>query len=1307
MKIDWNQLELNSNNSKEISFERFCYHFAAIMFEGRGELLYPYNAAGSEFYLELRIPIEYEGKKYKKGDVIGWQAKFWVNHSDLENSSLGKSHREELKKGLKNTLKRHSKLALWIVCTPGQFVEDYYTKLKTELVTVSDSVSITHWHKTIFESALTGTDRSRYQGVFAYYFSKKIVSKVLLDRLTKASIDTLQQKFDIDLHIASSFESQLMGIIDKDVARRTLTSKLENLNDRIERYKKRWYDQEGNRIERGSRHLGKDFTTSLCSYERCVLELSNNLVSLLQETDVDIVAEKGLAYINEKDEDFREAAMRLMKLSEQIIRSSNEVDLWNYYVEDIFEIKNFLFGQVGSQNDSIKNAMLFRKAHYFPIFAQAGYGKTHFACSLASAQLANGMPVLLLTGSRFSRCDRPQDVFLNVFEMGGIMTFDELISSLDLMASFYNGGRLPIVIDGLNESFPNESVWRNELPLIVKSIENTEHLILVTTCREKTEYIQKIYGQTGYEKVENASLLTGIEDFNLQETVHKYFRKYDILESNPVAIKIFRNPLLLKIFCEVNKGSRGMTVNEYSLTESMKRYSENLVDQLSKQDGAIDRMVRHKVVEGLKQMGRLLWERKTRVVDYYDDFYPLFGNRTEALLEEGLCFQIDNISQNSGEVKFTYDLLAGYHIAVYLVSQTKNVDELSSLLYEVGIFKSLFGEAEELHPLSEDVVRSLIFIIRERYQKSMIEVVTDDNALAKILNGLDLICVSKEEREALSQRLKSVLSAEVKKTICTHVKDKLSEYNSVTGVSALLPAFQGMSQEDFDKLFHCQFLSYRTLFEAVNCVRKYMHEPIFEEDALTSALLLTGCYSNEYHQELIRILVRYARTDFVSFSQVAAKYLTLNDPYIREAIYIVTHGAVVGRGNKENVSSAVTLLTEDLRTRPSSHIIILDCCESLFDYAQVVFGMDMDRSVLGMAKDVKWDMEDENAIWKSGVYDYDFEKFHIRPYSVMGYDSKSKYTSDELQGMILWRMKKCGYRDEVYDKLRKDYSDNHKYYQEYVKRMPFKHVESAQRELVGWLLLNGLTKPEYKGTLRMDEVEIDPSYPGLYPRKQLISASWLPKSKNVKAQWIKKNPITEIKQYLERRLPGNEDDWVLLYGHLRQKNIEKEAEILWRVESGLAHCSSKKKKVELPAKSHSHLFASEIGWRKMDPNIDDYYHPSLGVFLMQKYEFSGWSSERPSIPNFRFLTEQIRQDFGLQFRQDELRYYRGEERMTETFQDGSSEFFYIKKKLIEEIKSRYNVNLVQEINAEKIDTHHEKGNYVYNAFKEYKETVVK
>lgn len=1304
--IDWNQLELNSNNSKEISFERFCFHFATVMLKGYGEITYPYNATGSEFYLELSKPWEYGGKQYESGDVIGWQAKFWVNHNDLENSSLKKANRNELKEGFEKTIEIHPKLALWIVCTPGQFQEEAYHKLKAELASVKDTVEITHWHKAVFESALVGEERLQYQGVFAFYFCKQSIEKKTLDLLTHETINQLEQKFDTDLHSASSFENQLMGIIDKEKAQEMVVRKLIDLKDRVESFEQRWFNDDGNRKPIVSDDLNDTIISALLDYENCILEIAKHLSSLLQEKDVDILSEKGLDFVASRRQAFMDCVARMEEATKGIRKGTAEAYSLDYYAEDIIDVKTMIFGNQHRRDESIVHSLNQRRSHYFPVFAQAGYGKTHFACSIASKQLSSGLPVLLLTGGQFCKCSRPQNVFLDKLGVDGVLSFAELLQALDILASFYPSCRLPIIIDGLNESFPNESVWREDLPTIIKGIEDSDHLILITTCREKTEYIQKIYKKHSYVEVDNSSLLTGIEDFNLLNTIHKYFDKYHITETSLVSKKTFRNPLLLKIFCEVNKGAKGITVNEYSLAESMKRYSDSLVDKLSNKDGAIDRILRHELKEGLLKMGEILWERNTRTVDFYKDFYCIFGDVTEALLEEGLCFQVETINEDGGDVKFTYDLLAGYHIASYLVLSTQSVEKLTEVLTEPKTHSLLYGDNDSLHTLSEDINRALIFLVRERYQLSLFEIVGDDRSLSKILNGLDMICASDVERKALSLRLSAPLSVDVKKAVCEHVRGKFCDYNSVTGISALLPAFQQFSRFEFDALFHCGFLAYSVLHEAMICVKKYLTDPLFKEDALIAATLLAGCFDYEQRQEIIMRLVFFARENWKLFASAVPTLLALNDPYIRESIYIIVHGAVVGSKDKELVKSAVRLLTQDLQFAPSSHIIMLDCADSLFDYAHTVFWLDVDNAVLLLSKNDRWNTVKDEKIWKSGVYDYDFEKYHIRPYSVLGFNDTSEYTSDELSNMILWRMTQCGYDDNAYSSLVADYVDKHRFYQRSVGRIPFKHVETAQRELVGWLLLNGYVKPEYRETLRLSEVDIDPGFPRLNPRRQLISESYLPKSKDNKKQWLSDNPLPIIKEYLQRKLPRHEGDWTLLYGRLSQKSDEKEAEVFWRVVGGLAHANSRDKVVELPAKDHSHLFASEIGWRKMVPTEDDYYDPSLGVFLLQRYEFSGWSETRPSLANFYFLSDQIQIDFGLVFHVSELKYYRDGNQVSEYYQDSTSEFFFIRKNLLEEIQNRYNVVLVREVHAEKIDKHMEEGSYRWNAFKEFKDIVI-
>jgi len=120
-KIDWHQLEKNAEGSPQDFFERFVYQITVKRYQSLGLIKYFYNTPGSEFYLILNKDCEFEGIPLKSGDVIGWQAKFWLNRSDPDNSPLDSDKRAELADGFKKSLEYEPNLKVWIICTPGLF----------------------------------------------------------------------------------------------------------------------------------------------------------------------------------------------------------------------------------------------------------------------------------------------------------------------------------------------------------------------------------------------------------------------------------------------------------------------------------------------------------------------------------------------------------------------------------------------------------------------------------------------------------------------------------------------------------------------------------------------------------------------------------------------------------------------------------------------------------------------------------------------------------------------------------------------------------------------------------------------------------------------------------------------------------------------------------------------------------------------------------------------------------------------------------------------------------------------------------
>lgn len=1276
IEIDWNQLKQNSN-SKEITFEKFCYQVAVAKFGEYGRITYPYNMTGSEFYLTLTRPLNYEGNAYPAGTEMCWQAKFWVNENDLENTSLAKNRRTELVEAFKNTNEAHPDMALWIVCTPGMVKEKAYQELKDELEAINPKVEITHWHKSVFESIFV-EDEVRFQGIAAFFFSKSYLNNNTILSITSATLESLRQKFDVDLHSETKFEHQLIGMVDSQVAEKEIRSRLHALYERLEHYDKKW-NAETRREQRGDVFKG-EVLPAFEAYETFLLNLGRELCAINQADGLDVMVATGAKIFEGSYKEFEEIAKKLTAVID-VERENLNVTSFNYYVEDIKIIKDIIFSGAERRVRSVEYALSLRVDDYFPVFAQAGFGKTHFACAIASKLLNRELPVLFVAGSRFRHYARPQDAFLKLFEVDGKLTFDELLGAMDSLAACYSGARMPIIIDGLNESFPGDAAWKEDLPLLIEAIRKTKHLFLVTTCREKTEYIQRIYGLNNYEQVKGHILLEGIETTNLVETIRKYFTKYEIREAKVISKIPFKNPLLLKIFCEANKGAMGLVVNEYSLAECMKHYSNRLVENIAREDGVIDKVVKHDLTKGLTEMGEFLWERNTRTLDYWSDFRLIFNGKTENLIEEGICFQID-LNQDDSEVKFTYDMMAGYHIANYLMSCTKDSNELEALLKDQSVYKKLFGEPDELHTLSEDIVKSLVYLEAERDNNDLFDLLPEDAALSKILGNIDFICGSVEGRSSLEKRLEIPMGVPLKQSICELVKEKVVNGQSVFGVASLLPAFLQMNSEEMDMLFHSIFLGYGAMAEVVQCVKKHLQEDIVPADALAAALLFTGTFMNEKRLELIRLVTIYAETHFEQYIPIASVAVKMKDPFIREAVYLSSTGAAVRSGDKRIAEQALTLLYENMRETPTSHIVLLDMLDTLMEYAKAFHSIEMDKSVLYQLKDTIWLMFKCN--WHSSIYEYDFEKYSLRPYSNIQYKLKSPYSSDDLWFMIAGRMKEKGYNDEVYAKREKELSDSRRYWQVTVRSMPCKHRDSTQKELVGWLLLKGYIEPVYKGTFRTTEIDVDPSYPAFNPLRNLDTRSYLCRGDDIE-DWMKEDPMSLFEGKLCSGLPKTKHQWVLLAGKVSQENEERDNRhsLSWRVTTCLNWNTLGSHAVEDLGSTPSYLYAFEIGWREMKTTDEDYYDLRLGVPLLNRYEFSSRENERDKVPQFYFLDDDISKEMGLVFSLKDLSYYRNGEKVVEVFHSMATSFYYLRQDVIEEILEKYNVHLDFEMYANK------------------------
>lgn len=1269
VRIDWNELD-KLPGSKQKCFEEFCFHIARRLFGPYGTVSYFYNTPGSEFYVELNTSKEHAGIDYKAGDVIGWQCKYWRGTHDDDNSPLGSAHINELFKGFKTSIRRQPNIKLWIICTPGSFVEDQWDKLQSKLREVKEDCSFESWHRSVFHSIYL-EDVSFLNGVFFYYFGYHL-GKRRLDEITKDTLEILNNKFDVDLHTPTSFEDSLLTIVDETKAKELLLNRLEAYVNRVEKDRERpiLYEDGWNYPL-----LSEDFKNAysedlLAHYAICEqLKVFQNDEQVLKKAGI-------IFYLIDEYQKKREERVDLLNKEIQALSDKNrDAGSLDYYISEmvrrINDLEEYLTSNHEDTNNSILSVVNWVITKDFSVFAEAGHGKTHFACSIATNMLQNELPALLLTGSMFRNCDDCSSKLVTMLEMPVGSTIDEVIDVLDYLGELYKC-RIPVIIDGLNETAPNENRWRIELPPLRRKIRGKRNIVLITTCREKEEYVYAIYGCKNYKDTENPILLPGIESKNLQQTVGRYFKKYNIRPNTLNAHTIFTDPLLLKVFCVTNKNRADFEITDHTLATCMKDYSDQLVTGIATEDGKHNRLLHHQLEEGLRNVSRMIWEGNVRSVDYYSVFADTFKEKTEDFLNEGMCFMIDNVD-GTERIQFSYDLLGGYHIAKAIVDDHK--DKESFCQYISQAYSCLFGEGR--HPLAEDTIKSLFYLVPSRYGQEWFELMDRKEIIVAAMDHLDIIAFEEKGREAFARMIALCGDdSETKERLCKRLFERVYHQANLLHISMFLPFFNGMSMRELDSYWNSCFSGYDLLAQVRGLLHdKYLIKRYAWEDRAVLSLLLCGIVDREFREYFISELFELVSLDKEKGLELCRVATDNKDPFVFEAVVSVVVGSGLRSKDKSVINKCVSILTRKLDSIDSNPVFLLDGLETLFSYGEQQLGMSFDRGCLFKNKDEKWPVTSPGESRLFSLFEYEFDKLYIRPLTEGRWNREPIVKQDEVYGMLFGRATNYGYDEDAYRIIQQKENKKVSYRQNLRTGYGEKVGRYVVLEFYGWLMVNGRLKGEYKGTFRSGLLIIDASFPRIITKRTLVSNSLMVNESINLHKWCEDSDIDSIGQLFNTELPKLRGDWILLRGYFEQRVDEKYSSIFLSGFSELVPADANEIEISKDKvhdeNDYYHAFLGEMGWRHLERE-DDYDEELSMPILLSRYSFSNGSQKRFRYLDLFLLNEGIVKAVGLTFDIDTLDYWFNGERVSMHYLNGSDQFFYLRKDVVDMILATYN-----------------------------------
>ncbi|MCP1298733.1 hypothetical protein NK356_06115 [Chryseobacterium sp. S0630] len=1301
--ISWSQFDINQQ-AKDISFESFCFQLAYLRYHEFGYFDNFYNTPGSEFYLHLHTDCQ--ELNLKAGDEIGWQVKWWYNTED--NTSLLKDRREQLINNFNTTLNEHAHIKLWIICTPSSFKESTFKDLKISLKAISPATEILHWNKETFKNFLSDK-HSKFGAIFHHYFNTSFINFEIVKEYTERQIEYLHTKFDTDLYVPSDYDKEILYLLDYKKIFSDLEIKSTYIKDDIKDARRS--------IQRNDLESFLD-----PSYSKNILELIDFICKTLDEVITTLVSKLNIEkckYLNDKIDiylkTYRTYANKLNKtIQEDKWAKNKKLKQYDWQHQDIIEQINILhshFVQIKEFEERIHSHrpiptpltklldLVFQKEVH--ILSSAGYGKTNIACNIAQNCIEKNIPAVLILGSTFRKLDFPQKIILESIGIDKDYSFKQFLQALNTLG-FSKGVKIPIIIDGLNESNPYKDIWKTNIFDIIAEIKKLDHICLITTCRDR--YINTIFEKENISDIKNKFVLEGLTEKQKRSAIPKYFEKYNIVPTSWNFNKdLFKHPLLLKIFSEANQESENINISIDNIFQSFDRYYDNIIKKITDDDIVL----KHKINKRIAQLCEKLWNDNSRDVDIIDfatiispESHKLYNTPADKILDEGLCLFQRNLDESDNErIQFAYDLVAGYLIASkILLAEVKTVKEIETRLYNIDIQNKLFS-GDSAHSLAEDIMISLLYLLPSKYNIEFFEVFEDATALEICYRNIDYYIGNDSGQEKIRK-----ICADLSKDHPTHhlLLNKLYEniYQkkvhglSLFAISILLPLNQIEIDISWTEIIRKNNSATYNLLETINknVQREALTSVDAEEYFYTS--FISTVSSNQILRDLatenLYLIGRRVPEQLLSFCK---KCYDFKDTNALESLTAALCGVLISIREKEITEKALIFLTNNfLTTWKNTHIGIIEYILTIIEFANNVFKLDYhkklkfnSRSFRISTKFRKGKQYSRFNTFLAGVDMYDFVK-----YQIAGITSQSTFSESDCIEIILNRVKENGYDEKLFESINEEFKENKNYGYGYGPQIKFyseKYLWQAYFEFIGYLFLENRLTSEDKNRYRCLDLYYDPGFPRLPKRNQIIADCFFPPKEGDVQGWINSEDQNFIDSYYIHHLFSDEE-WVLMSASISQKGKENDTRFdlslhayLIPNEKAASFEKSIKKCNYYPTDSNSlyNIYSGEISWSnflkkreksygEIDFNMDE---------LVWNYRWASWSNNRSQNPNFPFLNPKISNADKLEFNLLDLSFYNNKnEQVTQFIWTESAKLYYIKRTVIERLIKQQKKELV-------------------------------
>jgi hypothetical protein len=1241
--LDWIVFK-NLQGDPRTNWELLCRELVRRNYAQFGSFRSVRQQAGIEFNLNLEMSCDLGGDSRH----WGWQCRWY----DLNaGQQIGTTRRNKIEKAIQTTEKYFPSVTDWVLWTRRPLTptdQKWYYKIATKF-------NLHLWAEEEVLGLLTG----EAEVLRATYFGELVLAPEKLRRMHDEATAPIKKRWEPLLHVEVDVERTLKAALGTPGTWPVFRQSGERLAQRAT-----IIDSDAALLRDDEMELAKLAANTLNAQSKHL----KCLASALDEGPIANVRQALESLVVPK---FRKRGLRRLAAK---LRSVNHPASLSMSAA-IWEITNYF-----SLLDQLSATL---ERNFFAVVGDAGFGKTHLAAELT--KVADDSPGGVLLLAKYLRKNGTLSDLAKRVPFGG-ERMEQLLEAVDA-AGARLGRRIPIVIDGLNES-ENPRDWKDLLQTLRVQLDRTSNCVVIVTLRSAVAD-EILPSDTTRDH------LTGFRH-EPETAIQTYFDYYKI---DPTDAQLpwgrLSLPLFLNLFCRATNPERKKVVGveriPRSLTAVFESYREVVV---SRAVDALD-IAQQDVESALERVALAFWNENARSFDF-DQLRRLVGDRprewvnslARVLEEEGVLtrdpypqfmgFEPDGHPKGNQVSAILYDAFAGFLIADAILA------EQGSANFPVWLsnnWERLDLTQRSHHPFAEDIFNGFVGLLPRRHHCQLWKIVPWPLREAALLETTHLEAerIDEETCGELVKLCKSASAILVRDIFFrlwstrASVKHPLNAHFLHTVLFDMKVAERDVRWTEWLRQNREEVVGDLERLEKRWSQSKERDDT---DDLLARWVSWALTSSVRYvRDQATKSLYWYGLATPQRLFELAVESLAANDPYATERLFAAAYGVVMGRQRAigelvEPLKWFLTQISERLlgqdATTPTNHWMTREYIRGIYAFAEKLVPLACPaaipcpdgRLIFGQAPYVV--AEDVTSEY-SGYLGHDFENDEIGRL----FPDRSKYDNShlgfskaltEIQGRI-WAL---GWRHEKFEQIDKGISEDRyrvRNEPDGTDRYAVKYARIAVQETAGVLSDNDPRR--LRRTDRLNPmVDIDPSFPRIPLPLPIAIPSWVEPSSDDNREWLSSGEIAVPNELLRTpRIGDHQGPWIAVDGFIQMTNKFSGRQTFGFVRGILVAKRNVERAVSLlktqdylgemfigEGPSDYYTYAGEIPWSDefaSDEDYDDEFGPYKGKIggqwgngplievLSHRYAWEDYHSSANRVGGFLVPSKSFSEEFDL------------------------------------------------------------------------------